>query len=91
MSSELAGHRRHVGFRRRQRDARRNGDERHHHGEDAKGHEPTVQRSLHPVTVPQREGGDKNGTASLLIIDLRQGAVPPTIGETKVVPSVGDE
>ena len=43
------GHRRHVGFGRRQRDTGRNGGQRHHHGEDAKGHEPTMQRTLHSL------------------------------------------
>ena len=53
-------HARHVGFGRRQRDACRDGDKCHRHGEDAKGHEPTMQRSFHAKTVPQREGGDKD-------------------------------
>jgi hypothetical protein len=42
-----AGHRHHVGLGRRQRDARRNGDERHRHGEDAKGHKAAMQGAFH--------------------------------------------
>ena len=37
------------------------------HGEDAKDDKPAVQRSLHSVRVPQREGGDKNGAATSFI------------------------
>jgi hypothetical protein len=70
------GHGRHIGLRRCQRDARRDGNERHHHGEDAKGHEPTVQSSLHTATLPQREDGDKNWAACLLISALHQRLEP---------------
>ena len=74
------GHGRHIGLCRGQRDARRDGNESHSHGEDAKGNEATVQRSFHPVTVPQGRDGHKNGIASLLTSALRQRVGPVFAG-----------
>jgi hypothetical protein len=52
----LVGHDRHAGLGRRQRDTGRYGDKRHDHGEKAKCHEATMQRSFHHVTLTHTTG-----------------------------------
>ena len=56
----------HLRLRRRQGEAGRNGDQRHRHGQEAKGDTAAMKRISHGPRVPQPEGGDKNATASCL-------------------------
>jgi hypothetical protein len=52
----LVGHDSHAGLGHRQRDTGRYGDKRHDHGEKAKCHEATMQRSFHHVTLTHTTG-----------------------------------
>ena len=66
-------HRRYIGLCRRQRDSRRNGDQSHHHGEDAKGNPELGAPNL--IDKFWIYGGDLE-TIDTTIWDGRQGLMP---------------
>jgi hypothetical protein len=61
------GHGGHIGLRRRQRDARRNGDERDRHGEEAKGDTTAMKHCLHVDRLPYPLVDDKKLPSACLL------------------------
>ena len=65
MSSALSAIAAISDFCRRKRDAGRNGNQRHDHGQKAKGDEAAVECSFHGVRVPQLKSPNKNCSPAL--------------------------